>query len=304
MCLRRAGFLDPYAAVKAEQTAQALDILPSVLAEHDAAADSIARMRSVLDGVFAGNIFDLGAAASAALFSDGHANAGDVFRQAKAKLAPRPWAIDCLDAVLARFAGPAHRKAILFVDNAGSDIVLGMLPFARELLRRGTRVVVAANAVASINDVTCAEMHDIVERAVAMDDVFREASTSGQLRVISSGNDLPVIDLRHVGREVAEEARGADLVVLEGMGRGIETNLYAELQCESLKLAMIKHPEVAAMLGGRLYDCVCQYHPGTSHGANGFADHSTNGVADHSTNGVVNAGTHAKGHLATGGAVN
>ncbi|KAK7268542.1 hypothetical protein RIF29_21243 [Crotalaria pallida] len=33
---------------------------------------------------------------------------------------------------------PPHRRALLFVDNSGADIVLGMLPLARELLRRGT----------------------------------------------------------------------------------------------------------------------------------------------------------------------
>lgn len=35
---------------------------------------------------------------------------------------------------------PPHRRALLFVDNAGADIVLGMIPLARELLRRGTEV--------------------------------------------------------------------------------------------------------------------------------------------------------------------
>lgn len=33
-----------------------------------------------------------------------------------------------------------HKRALLFVDNSGADIMLGMLPFARELLRRGTEV--------------------------------------------------------------------------------------------------------------------------------------------------------------------
>lgn len=33
-----------------------------------------------------------------------------------------------------------HKRALLFVDNSGADIVLGMLPLARELLRRGTEV--------------------------------------------------------------------------------------------------------------------------------------------------------------------
>ena len=40
------------------------------------------------------------------------------------------------------------------------------------------------------------------------------------------------------------EAEGVDLVVLEGMGRAIETNLNAKFSCDSLKLAMVKHPEV------------------------------------------------------------
>jgi len=35
---------------------------------------------------------------------------------------------------------PPHKRALLFVDNSGADIVLGMLPLARELLRRGTEV--------------------------------------------------------------------------------------------------------------------------------------------------------------------
>lgn len=34
----------------------------------------------------------------------------------------------------------------------------GMLPFARELLRAGTRVVIAANELPSINDITAAEL--------------------------------------------------------------------------------------------------------------------------------------------------
>jgi hypothetical protein len=66
--------------------------------------------------------------------------------------------------------------------------------------------------------------------------------------------------LLQVSAELAAEAVDADLVVLEGMGRGIETNLLASFTCDSMKLGMIKHPEVAACIpGGRLYDCVCKF---------------------------------------------
>lgn len=44
--------------------------------------------------------------------------------------------------------------------------------------------------------------------------------------------------------ECVAAAEDVDLVVLEGMGRAIETNLYASFSCDSLKLAMVKHPEV------------------------------------------------------------
>lgn len=33
------------------------------------------------------------------------------------------------------------RRAVLFVDNAGADVVLGMLPLARELLLKGAEVL-------------------------------------------------------------------------------------------------------------------------------------------------------------------
>lgn len=33
-----------------------------------------------------------------------------------------------------------YQRVIMFVDNAGADVVLGMIPFARELLRMGAEV--------------------------------------------------------------------------------------------------------------------------------------------------------------------
>jgi hypothetical protein len=203
-------------------------------------------------------------------------------------------AVDDLDALLARFAAPnpPHRKAILFVDNAGADVVLGMLPLARELIKRGTevrapcgdrgaraarrlplplaargrppchalspsapgrhshtsttllspppKVVIAANERPSINDITAPELRPLLASAGAADPLLGRALAERVLRVVSSGNDLGVIDLSEVSAEVAAEADGCDLVVLEGMGRGIETNLFAKFTVDAAKLAMIK----------------------------------------------------------------
>lgn len=41
---------------------------------------------------------------------------------------------------LVRLEEGPHRCAAIFVDNSGMDVILGVLPFARELLNRGTKV--------------------------------------------------------------------------------------------------------------------------------------------------------------------
>lgn len=58
----------------------------------------------------------------------------------------RVFQVDDFDLFKDRMLGSGHQKthrhkrALLFVDNSGADVVLGMLPLARELLRRGTEV--------------------------------------------------------------------------------------------------------------------------------------------------------------------
>ena len=65
--------------------------------------------------------------------------------------------------------------------------------------------------------------------------------------------------LQQVSPVLAASCADCDLVILEGMGRAIETNLNAMFTCHALRLGMIKHPEVAQCLSGRLYDVVCRF---------------------------------------------
>jgi type II pantothenate kinase len=93
---------------------------------------------------------------------------------------------------------------------------------------------------------------------------------------------------------LADATVGADLVVVEGMGRAIHTNYRcllflmihcslsltatcrgdmsspcacpsacrSKFKCAALKLAMIKNQHLAETLfGGSVYDCVCLYEP-------------------------------------------
>ena len=253
--LRAAGVEDPFRRAKERENETALALLPRLLTELDALPPN-ARLDALVEGIFAGNVFDLGSHATARLFEEGAAE----FRDVRARLRPRPWLVDHLEAFRARFERRVD-CALLFVDNAGSDVVLGMLPFARELLQQGARVILSANRTPALNDVTHEELAKLVEGVAAWDAVFAEARDSGRLLLVTSGNGIPLIDLRELGPELRTTLRAhpPDLVVLEGMGRAVESNWDARLRCDVLKIAMIKDASVARFLGGELYDLVLRF---------------------------------------------
>ncbi|XWS54435.1 hypothetical protein CRYUN_Cryun10bG0089300 [Craigia yunnanensis] len=253
--LRELGFRDIFKKVKDEENAKAVSIFLDVVRLNDNIEDGGKRLENLVRGIFAGNIFDLGSAQLAEVFS----RDGMSFLASCQNLVPRPWVIDDFDTFKAKWSKKSWKKAVIFVDNSGADVILGILPFARELLQRGTQVVLAANDLPSINDVTYPELVEIISKLKDEHGKLVGVDTSNLL-IANSGNDLPVIDLTRVSQELAYLASDADLVILEGMGRGIETNLYAQFKCDSLKIGMVKHPEVAQFLGGRLYDCVFKYN--------------------------------------------
>ncbi|CAN1156554.1 Damage-control phosphatase At2g17340 [Linum perenne] len=253
--LRELGFRDIFKKVKDEENAKAISLFKEVTRLNDSIEEGPKRLENLARGIFAGNIFDLGSAQLAEIFSKD----GISFLASCQNIVPRPWVIDDLEAFKVRWSKKSWKKAIIFVDNSGADIILGILPFARELLRRGTQVVLAANDLPSINDITYHELIEIISK-LKDENGKLDGVNASNLLVANSGNDLPVIDLASVSQELAYLANDADLVILEGMGRGIETNLYAQFKCDSLKVGMVKHPEVAQFLGGRLYDCVFKYN--------------------------------------------
>ena len=54
------------------------------------------------------------------------------------------------------------------LDFAGADIVLGMLPLAREFLRVGVEVVLCANSLPAINDVTAPELRELLDQVAGL----------------------------------------------------------------------------------------------------------------------------------------
>jgi damage-control phosphatase, subfamily II, stand-alone protein len=252
---REAGFADPYLHQKRQQNAQALPFLASVCRDLDQLAGR-SQLEAVIRGAMAGNIFDMGVAATAQRMLSSNLD----FIHTRDSLPARPWRVDGLDALAQRvLEAPAHRKAIVLVDNAGSDFVLGMVPLCRYLAQRGTEVLIAGNELPTLNDMTCSDI-----RALWPDLASAEHSLGDlPIRVVSTGTGEPLIDLLAVSDELNGEAADADLVILEGMGRALESNFDAVLDCDTLKLAMIKEEYVAAWLGGKLYDVVCRFDPGS-----------------------------------------
>jgi uncharacterized protein with ATP-grasp and redox domains len=251
--LQKHGFHDAFIDLKNRENEKMLPLLPRVCRQIDALSGS-EQLRAVVEGVFAGNIFDMGAEATAKQFLGN--NAPDFF-STRSKLPKRPWLVDDFDALRRRLLdGPAYCKAVFFIDNAGSDFLLGALPMIRSLAQRGTTVLLTANERPTLNDMTIHDVNAWWPRILEVEPSLRDLP----IERVSSGTGEPLIDLLKVSSELNRAAVDADLVILEGMGRGVESNIDARFNCDAVNLAMLKDAEVAGRLGGKLYDVVCQFN--------------------------------------------
>jgi type II pantothenate kinase len=249
--LRKHGFLDAFAALKARENAAALPLLPKVCRELDRLSGP-EQFTAMLLGVFAGNIFDMGAGVTAKAFLDG----GPDFFSTRGGLRPRPWLIDDCDALQARLLnGPPHKKAVFFIDNAGSDFILGATPMIRWLAQRGTEVILAANERPTLNDMTIHDVRVWWPRIIDVEPSLAELP----IRCITTGTGEPLIDLGQVSDELNAASVDADFVILEGLGRGVESNLEAKFSCDALNIAMLKDEGVAQRHLGRMFDLVCRF---------------------------------------------
>lgn len=256
-CLNEFSFPDPYSKVKQKENGVALKCFRRVVSALDALGWE-ERQLALVQGLLAGNVFDWGAkAVSDVLESDPQFG----FEEAKKKLEGRPWLVDCYSKWLQRLKGPPHKCALIFADNSGVDVILGVFPFVRELLSRGTEVILACNSGPALNDVTYSESLIVAERIADMDPVVHSALREERLRLVQTGSSSPCLDLSRLdqGLAVLVRERGTDLAVIEGMGRAVHTNYYAALRCECLKLAVIKNSWLAERLGGRLFSVIFKY---------------------------------------------
>lgn len=80
-----------------------------------------------------------------------------------------------------------------------------------------------------------------------------------------------------INLEVVEQMHrlGTDLVVLEGMGRAVHTNLEARFSCEAIKAAVIKNHWLAQRLGGVMFSVVFKYEPAPQRQGKHETEHDT-----------------------------
>jgi uncharacterized protein with ATP-grasp and redox domains len=260
--LNKHGIPDPFESMKAHENTKMLKLYPQIVEELDAHTDEHEALLLATEGIFAGNIYDLGAGATAKMFADKSPDFITIRNDLGGK---RPWLVDHFDAMAKRIlTGPRHKQCIFFTDNAGSDFVLGVLPFCRLLAKRaggGTRVLIAANESPALNDMTYKELAAFLPRAQAIDPTLDMLVKQNKLAPLNSGSGAPLIDLRTISNDVNEAAKNTDLVILEGMGRALESNYEAKFKVDAIKLCMIKEEIIAQRHGGKNFDTICRFDP-------------------------------------------
>ncbi|VAI20271.1 unnamed protein product [Triticum turgidum subsp. durum] len=255
-CLREFQFFDAYVSIKQRENEASLAVLPDLLMELDS-MDEEDRLLALIEGVLAANIFDWGSKACVDLYNQG--TIIEIYRMSRKKM-QRPWRIDDFDTFKSRMLkkDQPYKRALISVDNAGADVVLGMLPLAREFLRRGVEVVLVANSLPALNDITANELPEIVAEAAKHCGILRKAAEAGGLIVDAMAG---------IQGDTKDEPASVPLMVvmqliLEGMGRSLHTNLNARFKCDALKLAMVKNQRLAEKLfNGNIYDCICKFEP-------------------------------------------
>ncbi|KAK6060715.1 hypothetical protein COOONC_01625 [Cooperia oncophora] len=273
--LNEQNFDDSYLNQKTLENAVAMKELPSLLKSIDEVDGNDERLHRVALGLLAGNVFDWGAQKVIEMMESSE---GLSFSTAVSSIPERPWLIDSYDEFQSSLKAKQYNCAAIFVDNSGADFILGVIPFARELLRRGIRVIIVSNLSPALNDLTYPEMMEMVPLLREVDNTLKEAIDSGRLTFEHSGQSSPCLDLRRVNsvlnRRVIEEH--VDLVVIEGMGRALHTNLHAQFVCDSLKAAVIKTQWLADRMGGEIFSVVFKFERGRENGSSSATTKSLN----------------------------
>jgi len=213
------------------------------------------RQVNSIQGILGGNLFDWGSSAVVKMNDDKKID----FEGACAVVQERPWAVDNLDQWIARIRSKPYNKIVIFVDNSGADIVLGILPFVVEMLNLGSKVVLSANSRPALNDVTSQELRILAAEAAGISLVIKDGLETVKLRIVENGLGSPCLDLSRVSQQIADASSDCDLVIIEGMGRAIHTNCTNQFLVDSLRLCVLKNSWLCTKFDCPMFSGICKF---------------------------------------------
>ncbi|GAA47929.1 type II pantothenate kinase [Clonorchis sinensis] len=266
--LREFGFGDPFCIQKKLENHSALQEFPSFLKQLSQLSWADRQM-SLVRALLGGNVFDWGAEETVKFFREARTDKFGVpnMEVTLSKIPPRPWLVDDYDKWIEaiRPDKQAYRCVLIFCDNSGPDVILGVLPLALEFISRGSKVILAANSAPAINDVTFEELEILLRLIAVHEPSVARALDTKHLLVTENGQIGPCLDLRLTASTLVQlvKREQVDLIVIEGMGRAVHTNLYARFRVDSLKVAVIKNAWLARRLGGELYGVLFKFERGS-----------------------------------------
>lgn len=246
------GIPDPYKQLKQADNERALALLresPGTIPK-DISEDQ--RLRWIVSLVMAGNLLDMGSAEARRLHKDAKVS---VFERT-AEVAEKEWFRDELKGLEARLRGGPRGggSIVICIDNAGAEIVLGVTTFVRHLAPMGYACAIAANEVPALNDMTAAETAVLLDEIASMDPEVRLLLKTKRLRVISSGSVTSGLNMHRVSKEFDSAASQAELLIVLGQGRAVETNWSTKLSLPWTRIATVKDPSVARAVGCMVFD--------------------------------------------------
>ncbi|XP_074031122.1 4'-phosphopantetheine phosphatase [Leptinotarsa decemlineata] len=256
--LRANKLEDAWLLQKKTESYQALKELKNRIDHIDSLDDFYEKWLEIIQGVLAGNVFDWGAKAVSDILERSESFR---FCHALNTIEKRPWFRDSFDKWVDHLKKKPYKTCVIFVDNSGVDFILGILPLTRELLSHGTKVVLTANTYPALNDVTFQELNLYCCQAAEHCEILKDSIKNGQLITMENGQKGPCLDLRDLSEGLCDVMKSADLVIIEGMGRAVHTNLYAKLTVDCFKLAVLKNEWLARSLGARQFSVICDFEP-------------------------------------------
>ncbi|XP_060516884.1 4'-phosphopantetheine phosphatase [Cylas formicarius] len=256
--LRSHNLKDAWHMQKESESLQAFQEFNDRLIDIDSINDFEEKWQELIKGALAGNVFDWGSFAVSSLLET---STRFGFGEAMKTIERRPWFHDNFDVWITHLNRQPYKCVVIFVDNAGVDFVLGVLPLVREFLSLGSKVILAGNSSPSLNDVTYSELNVYCCKAAEYCNVIKNAISTGKLVTVENGQHGPCLDLTSLSPELCNLIKASDLVILEGMARAIHTNLDAKFTVDSIKMAVLKNEWLAKSLGATQFAVIFRYEP-------------------------------------------